>query len=162
MASAVVPLQLLVRQDKTGHRHLDVVENRDRLRASAFETTESDAEIPQIGTRALLRAAKLLMDRRYVVVRVELNDPRLGPVPDEDGSQISFAVVQLLEESGVNAALRLLASEGPCYVTGVEVQAPDGTRAVLRKHGVLIARPGSVTLKVLPEIWPELERFQGR
>lgn len=162
MASvAGAPLQLLVRAETSGAPHLALVENPQHQRPAQLEASAKNGRAPHMGSTALLKVAQLLMERNFTVARIEFDHPRLGPLSDEDAAETSALVIRALGQRGVNAAARIARSKNRLLITGIEFRAPDRTRAVLRRNGELIARPGSAMPEALPQIWPALEEFRA-
>ena len=154
-----MPLQLLEHATGEGRTALDVIENPEGLRPPWFDDNIPDHAVPRIGTSSILRIAKLLSEQGFRIVRFELYDSRYGMLSDDDADEISLQLRSILMAGGVASANGFLHTDAAgVNVAGVALHAPDGSRATLRRNGVLISLVDSVTTKALQEVWPAVRR----
>lgn len=109
--------------------------------------------VPQLGSTALLQVAQLLIEQGFVVARLEFYSPVTGRLEDAEAAELTTQLLPVLAKRGVRAAERKLRADEIIYLSGLEVVAPDRSRATLRRNGLLVARPDSAAPNAIASIW---------
>src|SRR4051812_70690 len=103
--SGMSTMQLLRRLGDESGKDLDLVDNPDSRRPSAFESPGQVA-VPRFGTDDLLLLADAMADRGYRLTWLDLRDERFNVVDEDDEEAAAGRLLGDLRRRDVTSALR--------------------------------------------------------
>ena len=150
-ASSAFPLQLVL-DGKVEDPNLSLVANVDGLSPRSFE--KNGRWVPRLGSSAVVALASALAAHNAHVVRFELRDLRLNPLPRNEQDSLSEKLVNALAEGQATITALLEGRYHDVLVTGVEMLV-GARRVTVERGGVVITSNRAATIELLKNVWRE-------
>ena len=147
--------QLVVKRDEAGHEVLTLTPANDRAPFS-FESPSAHTWVPRLGTYDLLRVAKWVSDRDYLIDEVHAVGADGAPIDGSDEELLNQELIPRISDPRM--AADLLRSRFPGYtLVSIALTSPTMHHLRLRRLGQVDTDDRDEAGASLEDAWRELQ-----